>query len=53
MERRLSCSVMRMIAASDHTNRHCKQDNVYYATQRFHKPLRSDILVSVQLHLVG
>ena len=53
MERMLSCSVMRMIAASDQTNGHCKQDNVYYAIQRFHKPLRRDILVSDQLHLVG
>ena len=53
MERMLSCSVMRMIAARDQTNGHCKQDNVYHAIQRFHKPLRRDILVSVQLHLVG
>lgn len=44
MERMLSCSVMRMIAASDQTNGHCKQDNVY-AIQRFYKPLRRDILV--------
>ena len=38
MELRISCSVMQMIAASDQTNGHCKQDNVYNAIQRFHKP---------------
>ena len=53
MELRMSCSVMRMIVARDQTNGHCRQDNVYHAIQRVHKPLRRDILVSVQLHLVG